>query len=147
MKKVLFLLISLTVLFSCSNNSDNIESFQDLESFPQKWKLTKMFGQIPNSMTEGLEMEWQETYTLNNDGTFIKLRERNNVLSESEGTFVFQESEEGTYLILTHEAVNELIDNCYSNSLVEALKVMSNSDMKGTSNYCDGPGLEFKRIE
>ena len=147
MKKVLFLLVSFNVVFSCSTNSDNIESFQDLESFPQKWQLERMFGQTPNSMTEGVDMEWQEAYILNDDKTFIKSRERNDIISEVSGTFVFKESVEGTFLILTHESVNELIDNCYSNSLVEVLRVTSNSDMKGTSNYCDGPGLEYKRIE
>ncbi|WP_157805251.1 hypothetical protein [Confluentibacter citreus] len=106
-----------------------------------------MFGQTPNSMTEGLFMEWQEIYVLNSDGTFIKSRERNDIITESAGTFDFQELVDGTYLILTHQADNELIGNCYSTSLVEVLWITSISDMRATWNACDGPGLEYKRIE
>ena len=150
MKKVLFLLVSVTVIFSCSNNSiskDGLESIYDLNTYPQKWQLEKMSGSIPNSETEGSDMEWQETYILNDDGTFIKSRIRNNVDTEATGIFVFQELIDGTYLILTHQADNELIGSCSSNPLEEVLWVKSINRIIGTWNWCDGPGSEYKRIE
>lgn len=146
MKNTFLPLIVIFFLFSCSKTSnDKMESVYDSDSFPQKWQLKKMSGQIPNSETEGLEMEWQETYTLNDDGTFTKSRERNNVISEVTGTFVFKELLDGTYLILNHQADNELIGSCL-NPLEEVLYVMPNGNMRGTWSACDGPGLEYKRI-
>lgn len=141
MKKILVLLVGVIVLLSCSDNDDKIDSI----NFPQKWQLKKMSGQFHNSEIEGIEMEWQEIYTLNDDGTFNKLRERNNVISEVTGTFVFLELLDGKFLILTHQADNELIGSCL-NKLEEELWVKSNNKMIGTWQNCDGPGLEYERI-
>ena len=105
-----------------------------------------MTGQIPNSETTGIDMEWQEFYLLNSDRTFIKSRERNGVLTEEPGSFSFEDLSDGKYLVLTYEADNDIIGNCTSD-LKEVLMVKSETRMLSTWSACDGPGLEYKRIE
>ena len=53
------------VLFSCNKNDDNYTE----NKFVGNWKLIQMTGSMPNSETPGTEMEWQETYRLQTDGT------------------------------------------------------------------------------
>lgn len=139
MKNVLFLFVSVWILSSCTKEFD-------LDKFPQKWQLTSMFGQISDSSTSGSDMEWQESYLLNSDGTFTKSRVRNGVLIEASGTFVFNDLTDGRYLELSYESSSAIIGSCIS-GLKETLWVRSERKMSGTWSYCDGPGLEYERIK
>ena len=65
-KQILFLMI-IGILFSCDKNDDDINLETEIIG---NWELIQMTGSIPNSETTGTDMEWQETYQLNNDGTF-----------------------------------------------------------------------------
>ena len=139
MKKLLLLLVGVWILSSCTREFD-------LDKFPQKWQLTSMFGQTPNSTTSGSDMEWQESYLLNSDGTFTKSRIRNGVLTEASGTFVFKDLTDGKYLELSYESNSDIIGSCTSGQK-ETLWVRSEIKMSGTWSYCDGPGLEYERIK
>jgi hypothetical protein len=137
MKNILFLFVSVWILNSCTKESN-------LDKFPQTWKLTSMSGQTSNSSTSGSDMEWQETYILKSDGTFTKSRERNGVIIEASGNFVFKDLTDGKYLELSYESNSTIIGSC-TPGLKETLWVRSESNMSGTWSYCDGPGLEYER--
>jgi hypothetical protein len=138
MKRIFFIYLFIGTLFSCSREFD-------YDQFPQKWQLTKMTGQISESGVSGSDMDWQESYLLNSNGTFIKSRERNGILTEVSGTFTFKDLWDGKYLELNYESGNALIGSCYSEPK-ELLWVRSESRMDGTWSYCDGPGLEYERV-
>lgn len=139
MKKLLLILFGLYILISCDKKFD-------LDEFPQKWQLTSMFGEALNSVVSGSDMEWQESYMLNSDGTFIKSRIRNGVLTVASGTFVFKNASDDKILELYFENSSDIIGSCNTAELKETLWVRSEIKMTGTWSYCDGPGLEYKRI-
>jgi hypothetical protein len=141
MKNLIFISLLVCTLLSCTKEDEF-----DFEQYHQKWQLIKMTGQIPNSETTGIDMEWQEFYLLNSNSTFIKSRERNGVLTEESGNFSFEDLSDGKYLVLTYGSDNSIIGNCTSD-LKEVLMVKSDTRMLGTWSACDGPGLEYKRIE
>lgn len=141
MKNLICITILICTLFSCTKDNEF-----DFEQYPQKWQLKKMTGQIPNSETTGKNLEWQEFYLLNSNGTFIKSRERDGVLTEESGNFTFKDLSDGKYLILTYETENAIIGNCTSEP-EEVLFLRSNNKLSGTWLACDGPGLEYERIE
>jgi hypothetical protein len=58
---------------SLSCSSDDESPFKDYKG---KWILTQMTGMTANSQTTGSDMEWQEFYLLNANGTFKKSREK-----------------------------------------------------------------------
>jgi hypothetical protein len=137
MKTLLSILLLIGVLTSCKRESD-------IEQFPQKWQLVKMYGQIFNSEVTGSEMEWQEFYLLKSDGSFTKSRQRNGVLNEASGTFSFKDYADGKYLELTYSSNNPIIGSCISDQK-ELLWVKSEILMQGTWTNCDGPGLIYER--
>lgn len=139
MKKLVLIPVFICSLFSCSNKDEF-----NPEHFPQKWKLVSMTGQIPGTLT-GAEMAWQEFYLFNSDGTFKKSRERNGVLVEAGGTFSIDKASDGNYLTLVYPADNEIIGSC--TGLKEILRVRSNNLLSSTWWNCDGPGLEYNRVE
>jgi hypothetical protein len=138
MKNILFIFIIIWALDSCTK-----ESY--LENFSQKWQLISMSGQIPNSTTTGPDMEWQESYFLNSNGTFSKSRERNGILTEASGTFEIKNLSGDKFLELSYKSATTLVASC-TPGLKETLWVRSESKMTGTWSYCDGPGLEYERI-
>jgi hypothetical protein len=71
MRKIIILFLFLATLLSCSNN--DVSTSKDYQG---KWQLTQMTGRTANSETTGSNMEWQESYLLNADGTFKKSREK-----------------------------------------------------------------------
>ena len=106
-----------------------------------------MSGQTPNSETTGSQMEWQEHYVLSANGSFIKSRNRDNIIIEVSGTYAFEDSSDEKLLTFNHSEDNTLIGNCYSGSKTETLWLISENKIIGTWWACDGPGLEYKRIE
>lgn len=141
MKKIYFLLASLMVFFSCSNNDQNSQN--NLQS---KWKLTEMRGNMPNSEKTGSDMEWQEFYLFNADGTFIKSREKNGLVTEVSGTYKFVDSLDRNLIELVHKSDNEIIGNCYSNSLKEEMYFQSENIFFSSWEACDGPGLKYEKV-
>ncbi len=139
MKKYFLVLLVLCTAFACSKDNNF-----DINKYPQKWTLVKTTGQIPNSEKTGENMEWQEYYLLNSDGTFIKHRERNGINYDAGGRFKFISIASETMLELTHDTENAIIANCYSHQ-TEELWLKSGNKLIGTWQMCDGSGLEYER--
>jgi hypothetical protein len=139
MKKILLFLFVI-ILTSCSKEFD-------LDQFPQEWKLISMSSNqiTPAIIITGFEMEWQETYTLNSDGTFTKSRNRDGVITDASGTFVFKDSSNEKYLELSFVTGISLVSSCYPGK--EMMWVRSETKLQGTWSYCDGIGLEYERIK
>jgi hypothetical protein len=145
--KMLLYMICFGLVAACSKDEPaKVKEFND-EVYPQKWKLVKMTGSMANSETTGSAMSWQETYLLKSDNSFIKSRVRDNVTTEAKGTYAFTQTNNENLLVLTYDANNELIGSCLSNSLQESFMVRSTTSVYSTWQMCDGPGLEYERIE
>jgi hypothetical protein len=149
MKNLIFLSFFICSVISCSKNekSDLVQYHQVFDSklFPQKWQLVKMTGNIPNSETTGVAMNWQESYLLNSDGSFTKSRKRDGKLTEGSGTFVFKDISGGKYLELTYLSASDIIGSCNADH-TEGFWLRSDK-LVGTWSYCDGPGLEYERVK
>ena len=105
-----------------------------------------MSGSIPNSETTGAAMEWQEYYLFNNDGTFTKSRIRNKIETKATGTYTTINNQYGKYLELTYPNDNELIGNCLGD-LKEELYFKANNTLSSGWTACDGPGLEYQKVD
>jgi hypothetical protein len=139
MKKIIVLLLFVTTLFSCS--SDDESPFKDYKG---KWILTQMTGMTANSQTTGSDMEWQEFYILNANGTFKKSREKDGFVIEITGTYNWINSSKSTVLILTYSIDSEIIGSC-SSELKEELNFQSENVLLSTWQQCDGPGLKYEK--
>jgi hypothetical protein len=111
MKKQILFLIIIGILCSCSKNDINLEN-----QIIGNWKLIQMSGTIPNSETTGTEMEWQETYLLNTDGTFQKSRNRDGVITDISGTYKLINNSTESLLELNFNSESEIIGSCTSNT-------------------------------
>lgn len=140
MKKLNILFVSLIVLFSCSNDDQNSQ-----KNYQGKWKLTQMSGNLQNSETTGSDMEWQEFYILNADGTFKKTRDRNGVIKDVSGTYNLIKSSNEMYLELVFNNESEIIGSCSSN-LKEEMLFQSENTFSSTWQNCDGPGLKYEKV-
>lgn len=140
MKKIVFILSCSILLLSCSNNDETVP-----EEYSQIWQLTKMTGSISNSETTGGDMDWQEFYLLNSDGTFLKSREQNNVLIEISGTYTYENISEEKFIVFSYQSESSIIGNC-TLELEEYLIIRDNKFI-GTWSACDGPGLEYEQLE
>jgi hypothetical protein len=139
MKNLVLIPLFIFTLISCTKNKDEV--------FPQKWQLIKMFGgQIGYYESTGTDMAWQEYYLLNSNGTFTKHRERDGKVIEASGTFTFKNKSDGKYFYLTYNSGGQIIGNCSSNN-IETLLLKSGNNLFNTWADCDGPGLEYTRIE
>lgn len=142
-KQILFLMI-IGILFSCNKNDDG-NSTDNLETeIIGNWKLIQMTGNIPDSETTGADMEWQETYRLNTDGTFQKSRNRDGIITEVSGTYNLVDSSNERFIEFIFSDENEIIGSCYSN-LKEEMFFQSNNTLSSTWSACDGPGLKYEK--
>jgi len=138
--KILFLMI-IGVLFSCNNNDEN-----DTENeLVGNWKLIQMTGSIPNSETSGAEMDWQETYVLNANGTFLKSRDRDGITTEVSGTYNFINNSNEPLIELNFDTESEIIGSCTSN-MKETMNLQSETIFLSSWEACDGPGLKYEKI-
>ena len=142
MRKLLSIALVMCTFFSCARDDD----FK-FRQYPQKWQLVKTTGQVANAAPlTGAAMPWQEDYLLNSDGTFTKSRSQDGAVTEASGSYAFENLSDGNYLILTFNSENALIGNCTAEPK-EVLAVQTNEVLHSTWNACDGPGLEYRRIE
>ena len=148
MKKLAAILV-LTFIYSCAWENTN---WTDPE-YLGKWELVKTSGNMRNSEKTGTDMEFQETYQLKKDGSFIKTRIAPNRTTEVEGTFSIEEEESTvpgeswrTVIKMEHEKKNSIIATCGS-SLTEYLYFTTDDRMVSTWNACDGMGLEYKKAD
>ncbi|WP_299779732.1 hypothetical protein [uncultured Formosa sp.] len=80
------------------------------------WKLIQMTGNLLDSDTLGADMEWQETYLLQADETFIKLRDRDGVITEASGTYHFINNSNKPLITVTFDNESEIVGSCTSKS-------------------------------
>tara|TARA_R110000868_G_scaffold27909_3_gene105223 strand:+ start:2718 stop:3146 length:429 start_codon:yes stop_codon:yes gene_type:complete len=133
---------ALLVLF-CSCSNDNIKAITT--DYHGKWELYKMSGNRANSETTGAAMEWQENYIFNKDGSFVKSRTRNGVKTELSGDYIFAKVQKESFLELSYKIDSDIIGSCYGNNK-EELYILPNSILSSTWKNCDGPGLEYKKV-
>jgi hypothetical protein len=128
------------MLFSCSNEIDDTTSIE----VTGKWTLVRMGASFTNTITTGANMEWQEYYIFNEDGTFIKSRERNGTITEAFGTFISTTTNSTIQLDLVFNSESEIIGTCVG-PVNETLAISSNNVLKSSWLACDGPRLEYKK--
>lgn len=141
MKPIISYLLIALLFSSCIDDVENVE-----EQFPQQWNLVRMTGSDGSGDKTGPQLEWREFYLLKADGTFLKSRLEDGTKISATGTFTIEESEEATILVLTYEEPSDIIGSC-SPELQESLLFLSNSILIGTWSSCDGPGLEYFRVQ
>jgi hypothetical protein len=143
MKSLAIIVVFLTVFSSCTKDSEETKTTADYHG---KWTLVKMSGSMINSVTIGTAMDWQESYSFNNDGTFTKSRTQNTVKTTVSGSYTTQNNSDGLYLELTYSKDSEIIGSCYGN-LKEELYFSTSTTLSGTWRNCDGPGLEYQKVD
>jgi len=151
MKNPIFVFVIIGTIISCSFNKEidpeNSKGKFDPDQYPQKWQLIEMSGSIANvPPSTGSDMDWHEFYILNSDNTFIKSRERDNVVTEETGIYAFVILSDENYLELIYQSDNFLIGNC-TGGVKELLILNSENKLIGTWRACDGPGLVYERVE
>lgn len=147
--KTISLLLAFLLLFISCNSDDNIT---DLNNNPASidvtgnWYLIEMSGNIPNSTTTGNDMEWQETYTFNQDSTFTKSRfnKGSDSTIKLSGTYKLKATEEERGLKLYYNEESSIIGSC-SNAKEEYLYFLNNSQIRSNWWACDGPGLLYEK--
>ncbi len=143
MKKHILFLMIIGILFSCNKNDDDLNSETEIIG---NWKLIQMTGSIPYSETTGTEMEWQESYQLNADGTFLKSRDRDGIITEVSGTYNLINNSNEPLIELTFDSESEIIGSCTSNTK-ETMNLQSETIFLSSWNACDGPGLKYEKID
>ncbi|UOG77301.1 hypothetical protein MTX78_23430 (plasmid) [Hymenobacter tibetensis] len=137
------LCLLLATLFSCQKG----ELAQvPANTYPQTWQLVEMRGQVPNVVQTGANLPWQEAYTFQADSTFTKTRQQDGHVAEAHGTFSYLNLSDGPYVVLTYAAPNSLIGACTTEPK-ETLAVKADGTLSSTWQACDGPGLEYKKVQ
>lgn len=141
MKKYICLIGFVVAILSCSKDKSPFDSMR----FPQKWKLVQISSEM-GIVSSGEDMEWQETYELQADGTFTKTREKNAEIVSASGTFSYEEFSDDPYLVLMYNSESPIIGNC-SAEAKEELAVKEDLSLVSTWQACDGPGLVYERVD
>ncbi|MGS2764117.1 hypothetical protein [Sinomicrobium sp. M5D2P9] len=137
------------LFFSCSNDDDDSSGVDNPllnRPYPQEWKLFQMTGSFgQDSVTTGEDMQWQETYILNEDDTFVKTRVTDNDTLTGEGTFVMVQDDVQTGISLTFpDDSNSIIGTCSAdNKEFLRLNTKENTLLNNWQD-CDGPGLFYE---
>lgn len=141
MKKLLSILCIIPFL-SCSTMEEEIV---DLDIFGD-WILVQTSGQVPNSQQTGADMPFQETYTLNRDRSFTKIRIDDGVQLTATGVFELAETNNGEnkFIYFHHDSKSILLATCF-NALTEYLYFTPAGKLISTHNQCDGLGLEYEK--
>lgn len=149
MKNLLLLFAVIVSFYSCTKESDDTTETLD---YTGKWELVKMTGNVEGSETTGSNMEWQESYIINENKTFTKTRTQGDSTKTVSGTYTFSEagivdesvSQEVAYIEFIYDKTSEIIGSCnFSGNPKEYLYFTSKSKLKSTWESCDGPGLEY----
>lgn len=137
------MLLVVLLLFGCTSD-DLVLKDTKLSFTSQKWVLQQMTGSMVDSITMGDEMEWQEYYIFNPDGSFFKSSVRDGKALEATGTFemVEYDNDETDYIELTYATGKELVGSCTADNK-EELMFISGILISNTWMACDGPGLYY----
>jgi len=149
MKNLLLLFATIVAFYSCAKESEDVT---ETIKYAGNWELIKMTGNVEGSETTGSDMEWQETYIINENKTFTKIRIQGDSTKTVSGIYEFSEegvldetaSKEVTYIEFIHDTTSEIIGSCQSSdNAKEYLYFTSKNKLKSTWESCDGPGLEY----
>jgi hypothetical protein len=157
MKKILLLLALSATIYSCTKETNDMVSNLETDDmvaalgYTGEWELVEMTGSAVGSVYTGSDMQWQETYDINEDESFVKTRVRGDSTVIASGTYTITEEESmdesesdiQSRIEFLHNTDNKIIGNCHSNSTIEYLYFTSNNKLISTWNACDGPGLEY----
>ncbi|WP_091208329.1 hypothetical protein [Flavobacterium xueshanense] len=80
----------------------------------------------------------------NANGTFTKTREANSVNTTFSRTYTTTKQSDGISFELIYPRDSEIIGSCFGNQK-EVLFLTSNNSLSSTWNFCDGPGLKYKK--
>lgn len=143
MRKVIMSIVTMLFLVCCSKNDCNDKT----SSVEGTWQLIEMSGSIPNSVSTGTAMDWQEQYLLLSDGAFTKTRTRNGKVTTASGSYEVTSSSSNEKIILfNYQLESDLIGSCGSN-VQEAVVFDSNDTFFSAWQSCDGPGLKYKKVD
>lgn len=143
MKNLAIIVIFLSLLSSCTKDKEDTPT---TPNYLGKWTLVKMSGSMFNSETTGTAMEWHEFYIFNDNETFTKIRIQNNIQTTASGTYIPKNNQDRMTLELTYTQKSDIIGSCYGN-LKEELYFSANNTLSSTWQNCDGPGLDYQKIE
>lgn len=97
-------------------------------------------------------MPFQETYYLEADGSFLKVRYIQGEELKVEGNFALTDTgstitEEGiiAFVQFEHGSLNPIIANC-SSTLTEHMYLTSGQKLVSTYEACDGLGLQYQKL-
>lgn len=138
---LLFLLVGL--LTSCSKDED--DTLKPEMSLYGKWTLVKITGSMPSYELTESSLDRYESYNFNEDGTFTKIRVKDNVSTNASGTFLAKVNDGVTYLELTYTSESDLIGSCYGNLKEELYLSDDKITLSSTWKHCDGPGLDYQK--
>ncbi|RNL84061.1 hypothetical protein ED312_14035 [Sinomicrobium pectinilyticum] len=144
--RILYFVFLAFLFFSCSDddNDSSVDNPLLNNSYPQEWKLFEMTPSRQDSVISGEDMEWQETYVLNDDDTFIKTRMTDNETLTGGGTFVIVQDGDQTGVSLTYTDSNNPIIGTCSNDNKEYLRMDAEENvLVNNMQVCDGPGLFY----
>jgi hypothetical protein len=143
MRNIVLLSLLVAALASCTMESPLSEKPKELTTTSQqKWVLVKMTGAWGLGSTTGSAMQWQEYFVFNNDGTFTKNRQQDNVTKSATGTYATVTESGEQSIELTYTSGDDLKASCYPK---ERLLNVSAELLKGTWGHCDGPTLEYAK--
>ena len=147
MKKIIPLLVILTIICSCSAEKTDLSV-----NYEGKWKLMRVISNFSSDKT-GTEPEYEESYVLKADSSFTKTRILEDEIVAGSGTYVVTENDPviggGPNMVaveFTYNANSPIIANC-TTSLTEVLYLKSNVILMSTWQACDGPTLEYRKID
>lgn len=141
MKKIGAVFMLILSLISCSG--DDAKPSLALDYYG-KWQLIEMSGSIMNSVKTGSEMGWQEFYTFDANGKFVKTRIKDNTTTTASGTFSVVKTSDETHFELTYSESSTLVGSCYGN-LKEEFFINNNNLLVSTWQNCDGPRLVYQK--
>lgn len=145
MKTLSIAVLTIMLMATCNRNEENITTQFPLRS-PALLKLVKMSGGMLPSVKMGDEMSWQETYTFENQGSFVKSRtiKESGATETLSGTYQLLTVDKQRLLLLIYKNDHALLANC-SIEPTELLMIVSDSTVINDRWVpCDGPELEYQ---
>ncbi len=145
--KYTVILFLIAVCHSCNKSDiDKEQGTFKLQNSSQKWELVAITSSWTNEITTGNNLDWQEFYVFNPDGTFLKSREQDDGrMSKATGTYAIVDSSGEEYLELIFETGDELRASCSQGK--EFLSLRKKKLLNGSWVPCDGPSFEYRLSE
>jgi hypothetical protein len=108
-----------------------------------KWQLIEISGSRGNELpVRGEDLNYQESYTLRVDSTFIK-EQKADRQRQASGRYKFIETGGEQFIEFNYYADNDIIGSCYGDT--KEILLLLDGKLYGTVQACDGPGLIYER--